>query len=120
MDGPYVASRVQRAVNRYGSSIVLRRRVGTTNVFTDAPVKATRKEYQPTENVRMSEVPGDLESGDQIFTVSALDLEALSWPVPPKDGDLVVARGRTWAVIGAGLKEVSDVNCAWLIYARGG
>lgn len=120
MTPEYIARRAQEELNRLGSTITLRRRVGLTDVFTDATVKATRKEYQPTENVRMSEVPGDMESGDLIFTVSSRDLEDLSWPVPPKDGDLIVTKSRTWAVIGAGLKEVSDVSCAWLIYARGG
>lgn len=118
MDAAYIARRVQLAVNRYGSTVTLRRRVGTTAAFTDAAVKATKKQYQPTEGVRLSEVPGDKESGDEIFTVSALDLA--SWPTPPVKGDFLVSGGRTWAVLGAEPKEVADVMCAWLIHARGG
>jgi len=120
MDGSYIATRVKRAVNFYGSTVTLRRRVGTSSTFIEAEVKATRKQYQPTEGVRMSEIPGDMESGDEIFTVSALDLVAKSWPGPPVKGDFLVSRGKTWAVLGAGVKEVGDVTCAWLIHARGG
>lgn len=120
MNGNYIALRVQRAVNLYGSTVTLKRRVGTTNTFTEAGVKATSKQYQPTEGVRLSEIPGDKESGDEIFTVSALDLAAQSWPIPPVKGDFIVTEGRTWAILGAEAKKVSDIMCAWLIHARGG
>lgn len=120
MNGNYIALRVQLAVNKYGSTIKLKRRIGTGFTFTEATIKATKKQYQPTESVRMSEVPAGMESGDELFTVSTLDLSAVSWPAPPEKGDFIEASGRNWAVLGAAPKEVGDVMCAWVIHARGG
>lgn len=118
MDAAYIAGRVASVISERGSTMTLRRRQGQTSTFTEITVKGTFKDVQPTEGVRMSEVPGESETNDSTATIAASHLAG--WPVPPRKGDYLVYRGRTYAVLGAELKEVSNVPAAYILYMRGG
>lgn len=91
---PEAASRMAQ---RYGQLVTLRRltMAGTTAVYFDAEVRAKIRAYQPEEMV------GAITQADREAVIPALDLLALQWPVPPREGanaDRVVIDGKVSVV----------------------
>lgn len=86
-----------RLANRYGQTVILRRltMAGTVAIPFDIEVKAKIRAYQPDELV------GSITQADREAVVSALDLLALQWPVPPREGanaDRLVLDGKVAVV----------------------
>jgi hypothetical protein len=70
----------------------LRRRVGTTNTFSEVAVRGVARGYRPEELV------GTIVQGDRIVIISNAEIEAAGWPGPPRRGDLLVMDGVTTTV----------------------
>ena len=84
--------RIIDMLERRGRPASLRRRVGTTNAFTDVTVDAVSAGYQPQELV------GTIIQGDRKAVISNDEIEAASWPSPPRRGDLLVIDGVTTTI----------------------
>lgn len=86
-----------RMANRYGQTVILRRltMAGTSAIPFDVEVRAKIRAYQPDELV------GSITQADREAVIAALDLAAMQWPVPPREGanaDRVVIDGRVAVV----------------------
>jgi hypothetical protein len=80
-------ARIIDMLERRGRPAPLRRRVGTTSSFTDVTVDVVSAGYQPQELV------GTILQGDRKAVISNDEIEAASWPGPPRKGDLLVLDG---------------------------
>jgi len=101
------------AVSRYGQAMVLRRRIGTTNAFTDVSVKGVPRAYQPNELL------GGLQQGDQRVVISSKEIRAAGWPAPPQAGDLVVWNSSTRTVRGARHIKIGEEILGYDLWVRG-
>lgn len=93
-------ARLDRALQRAGEDVVLRRVVGATNqALIDAPVRALVRGFKPAELV------GGIIQGDSLAIISPTGIEAAQWPgghapqaadarVPVRNDKLIV-QGRT-------------------------
>lgn len=91
---PEAASRL---ANRYGQIVILRRltMAGTAAIAFDAEIRAKIRAYQPEELV------GLITQADREAVIAAIDLLALQWPVPPREGanaDRLVLDGKVGVV----------------------
>ncbi|PWC69103.1 hypothetical protein TSH7_01265 [Azospirillum sp. TSH7] len=75
--------RFAASLRRAGRQMSLKRRVGTTNAFTECTVYGKARFYQPTELI------GLVKQGDRRIRIAQSDIAAASWPGPPKVGDLL-------------------------------
>lgn len=86
-----------RFCERYGQPVLVRRitQAGTAAIPFDAAVPAPLRSY------RADELVGGIVQGDRQAIVSHRHLQALQWPVPPRDGaqaDRVIVGGKPWKV----------------------
>lgn len=107
-------AKVAAALTKYGRLMILRRRTGTTNTFTDVMVKGVTRAFKP------GELLGGLAQGDQQVTISNAEIDAADWPGPPRKGDLLIIDGRTWTVQGADPRMLGDDVLAHILWVRGG
>lgn len=84
--------RILDMLERRGRDISLRRRVGTSNTFTDCSPRAVPSGYQAEELV------GGIIQGDRKVVVEHAGLVDAGWPQPPRKGDIVVIDGWTATV----------------------
>lgn len=106
-------SKVAQALQKYGRSMTLRRRVGTTSTYTDVGVRGVAKGYRPAELL------GGLQQGDRYVTISNKEIAASGWPGPPRKGDFVVIDGLSTAVQGVESKNLSAEVLAHVMWVRG-
>lgn len=109
-----LAAAPQRLLSRYGRAMTLRRRVGTGATFTEIAVTATLRDFSPDRIV------GGVMQGDAEAVVDAAPLRAAVGFGNPRKGDLLVADGRTWAVLGAKPRAVGAQVVAYDLWIRGG
>lgn len=108
------ASKVAKAVRKYGRTMLLRRRVGTTSSYTDVPVRAISEGYKPDELV------GGLQQGDRHVTFTNDELSKQSAFVgPPKKGDFIVVDGVQTAIQGVETMRLGDDVLAHVAWVRG-
>jgi len=100
-------------IARYGQSMMLRRRVGTTNAFTDVSVKGVARAYQPNELL------GGLQQGDQRVVISSKEIRDAGWPAPPASGDLLVWNSSTRTVRGARHIKIGEEILGYDLWVRG-
>lgn len=107
----------RRALTAAGQSVTLRRLADTAaqTVIASASVLAVLRDYQPHELVN------GLRQGDCLAILLAADLQAASFPVPPRQGDQIEANGRKMTVIACDdqSRRVQGVVIAYEIKARG-
>jgi hypothetical protein len=109
-----LVSGTPRILARYGRAMTLRRRVGTGATFTDIAVTATLRDFSPEQLV------GGVMQGDAEAVVGATHVLAVAGFAPPRKGDLLVADGRTWAVLGCKPRAVASTVVAYDLWIRGG
>ena len=114
MSGSAAATKVAAALARYGRAMTLRRRVGTTDTFTDVTVYGVTRSFSPAELV------ADIKQGDMEITISNSEITAAAWPGPPAKGDFIVVDGRSWTLQGAFPRNLSSTVLAFVLWARGG
>lgn len=107
------AAKISSALRKYGRTMRLRRRVGTTTAYTDVDVKGTDKGYQPDE------LAGLLQQGDRRITISNAEIAAANWPGPPRKGDFLVIDGVSTAVQGAEPRYLRTEVLAHVLWVRG-
>lgn len=86
------ASRIVEMLERRGRYFQLRRRVGTTNTFTEIAVRGVIAGYSPEELV------GGIAQGDKRAVISNKEIAAANWPGPPRRGDILVVDGGSLTV----------------------
>lgn len=94
-------------------SVTVRRTVSSVN--TDAVVAARIKSYSPQE------LSGTIMQGDQKAILLAEDLTLAGWPVPPKNGDMVIVQGRTTRIVAVdqNTRRVGSTIIAYECQVRG-
>ncbi len=75
--------RFMASLRRAGRPMVIKRRMGTTPVFTEATVHGRARHYQPEELI------GAVIQGDRRIRISEAELLAAGWPSPPRKGDIL-------------------------------
>lgn len=70
-------------IAKYGRAMVLKRRVGTTSAFTECTVNGAGQQYSPDQLV------GGITQGDRRIRIAQSDIDAASWPGPPRKGDFL-------------------------------
>lgn len=104
----------RRLMLRHGRDAIVRRRVGTSDAFITATVKAHQTTYSP------SEIAGEMKHGDARIFVQA-DAVIAAGLHPLRNGDQVVLGGRTWLVQGVPVvKAIGDVVTHYECWCRGG
>ncbi|MEO0036688.1 MAG: Azospirillum phage Cd [Pseudomonadota bacterium] len=77
------AAKIAAALSKYGRPMLLRRRVGTSSIWTEVTVAGVSQGYAPQELV------GGVVQGDRKITISNAEILTASWPGPPKKGDVL-------------------------------
>lgn len=85
-----------------GFSAQLRRRTGASSSFTDVTVRAAMM-----APVSGAEVTEGRPAAEVELTISATELRAANWPLPPRKGDLVLWSGRS-RTISDPVRELDD------------
>jgi hypothetical protein len=80
----------------------LRRRTGTTGTFVEVSLRAAQM-----APVSGTEVTEGRPAAETELTISATELRAANWPLPPRKGDLVVWSGRS-RTISDPVRELDD------------
>lgn len=108
------AAKIAVALRKYGRTMRLRRRVGTTTAFTEVDVKGVSAGYQPDE------VVGLVQQGDRRITISNAEILAQSAFVgPPRRGDFLLVDGTQTSVQGAEPKYLGGGILAHVLWVRG-
>lgn len=107
------ASRILDMLQRRGRDLTLRRRIGTTNSFTDCAPRGVKRGYRPEELV------GGIVQGDSEIIIGNAEISAASWPGPPRKGDLAVMDGVTSTVQAATPFHDGAVPIAFILWVRG-
>lgn len=107
------AAKIATALRKYGRTMKLRRRIGTTTSYNDVDVKGTDRGYKPDE------IAGLLQQGDRRITISNAEIVAASWPGPPRKGDFLVVDGVSTAVQGGEAKYLGTTVLAHVLWVRG-
>jgi hypothetical protein len=107
------ASRIIDMLERRGRPAPLRRRVGTTSSFTDVTVTAVSAGYLPQELI------GTIQQGDRKTVISNKEIDAASWPGPPRKGDLLVIDSQSTTVQVATPMYDKTRIVAYIIQVRG-
>lgn len=105
--------RILEMLERRGRNLSLRRRVGTTNSFTDVSPRGYRRGY------RANELIGGIVQGDYEVVIGNAEISAASWPGPPRKGDIVVLDGMTATVQGCQTMYDGAERCAHILWMRG-
>lgn len=106
-------SRVLDALERKGRPLTLRRRIGTTNAFTDVSPKGYDRGF------KAQELLGGIIQGDREVVIGNAEIVAAGWPAPVRKGDVVVMDGVTATVQGARAMYVGTVPAAHVLWVRG-
>jgi hypothetical protein len=106
-------SRVLDALERKGRTISLRRRIGTSNSFTEVSPLGYDRGY------KAQELLGGIVQGDREVVIGNAEIAAASWPAPVRKGDVVVMDGVTATVQGARSMYVGTVPAAHILWVRG-
>lgn len=77
------AQRYRATLARYGHSMALKRRDGTSSTFTTCTVTGHARQYKPDELV------GGVIQGDRKIHIAQADISDVSWPGPPRKGDIL-------------------------------
>lgn len=77
------AARILASLKRAGRPMSIKRRIGTGSTFTEATVHGRDRGYQAQE------LTGGVIQGDRRIRISEIELQAASWPSPPKKGDFL-------------------------------
>lgn len=105
--------RIIEMLARRGRAVSLRRRVGTTNTFTDvAPLGYSR-------GFKAQELVGGIIQGDREVVVGNAEIAAASWPGPPRKGDLVIIDGITATIQGVLTMYDGADRAAHIMWVRG-
>lgn len=108
------AEKIAIALKRYGRTMMLRRRIGSTAAFQDVSVKGISRGFKPDELV------GALQQGDRQITISNSELAAQSAFVgPPRKGDFITVDGVNTAVQGSEPKYLGNIILAHVVWVRG-
>lgn len=106
---------ITRQLASKGRPMVLRRRVGTTNVHLQADVVGREVAFQTQEIV------GEVRMGDQRVklapTFSGADAVAIG---APEANDMLVIDGAAWRVMGALPHKLGTELAGWNLWVRGG
>ena len=107
------AAKIATALRKYGRTMKLRRRIGTTTSYNDVDVKGTDRGYKPDE------IAGLLQQGDRRITISNAEIATTGWPGPPRKGDVLVVDGVSTAVQGSEAKYAATTVIAHVLWVRG-
>jgi hypothetical protein len=108
------AGKITTALKKYGRSMTLRRRIGTTNSYNEVVVKGVPEGYRPAELL------GGLQQGDRQVTIGNAEIAAqVAFVGPPKKGDLLVIEGAATAIQGVETKYLGADILAHVIWVRG-
>jgi hypothetical protein len=105
--------RILEMLDRRGRALSLRRRVGTTSAFTDCAPRGYSRGF------RTEELVGGIAQGDREVVIANAEIDAASWPGPPRKGDLVVADGATLTVQGVLTMYDGPDRAAHILWVRG-
>lgn len=127
------AAAIARVVAREGEPVLLRRQVPVTTVptpfgtlawgvfpwdgndgFDNAAARAVVQDYSPAELV------GGVRQGDRRVILSDAEIARLGWPGPPRHGDWIEIRDRTWVVQGCDTREFRGQSALHIMQVRGG
>ncbi|MCA3378419.1 MAG: hypothetical protein INF64_15005 [Roseomonas sp.] len=106
-----IVNAVPRMLARYGRAMTLRRRIGTGTTFNEATADGYIRAFSPEE------ITGGVMEGDARVI---LDAEPLTSLAPPRKGDFIVIDNKTWSVLGAHARMVTDNVAAYDLWVRGG
>lgn len=95
-------------LNQYGSSMTLTRLPSTT-----VTLQGSVRGYVTTELV------GGIQVGDRAAIIGVTEINAASWPAPPRAGDQMLIQGRTFRVISADPCTVAGVDIRYSLHIRG-
>jgi hypothetical protein len=107
-------AKITGALRKYGRSMKLRRRIGTTSSYQDVDVYGVSRGYKPAELI------GGLQQGDRSVTIGNDEIAAQStFAPPPRKGDFLVLDGTTTAVQGVETQRLGGEILAHVLWVRG-
>lgn len=106
-------ARIIEMLERRGRPLTLRRRIGTTNAFTDVAPRGYSRGFKAEELV------GGIIQGDREIVIAQAEITAASWPGPPKKGDITVLDGVTATVQGVLTMYDGASPAAHILWVRG-
>lgn len=107
-------NKITAALRKYGRTMTLRRRVGTTSQYQEVSVKGISKGYRPAELL------GGLQQGDRYITIGNEEIAAqATYQGPPRKGDFVVLDGASVAVQGVETERLGAQVLAHTLWVRG-
>jgi hypothetical protein len=98
---------------RYGETVLLRRPTGQAQ-FIDVSCAARVDQFQ------QHEITGGVMQGDRKVILSNQEIEAETWPGPPRRGDQIVIGGRTTTAQGVETISVGGQIVRHNVQVRGG
>lgn len=101
----------RRLLRRMGRAVTVQRRNGMG--FIAATTEGHQGSYAPEQLV------GEIRHGDAPWTVLA-DAVIAAGLNPPRNGDQLVAGGRTWQILGAQPRMVAERVTHFTLWCRGG
>jgi hypothetical protein len=107
------AARIVDMLDRRGRFMSLRRRIGTTNTFTEVAVRGLSANYPPEELV------GGIVQGDRKVIISNAEIDAASWPGPPRRGDILVIDGISTTVQAPDNRVLLSTTVGHVLQVRG-
>lgn len=105
--------RVGALIRLVGQTVTLRRQTAVSpQTFADATAKAQR-----LDGIAAERLIGMIAQDEEAYAVEPQALAG--WPVPPKNGDLLVAGGKSRRVEAVAEKRIGEVVAMYVVKVKG-